>query len=1167
MYKQNKLIIINKYPNLFHKYKLNIRNPNNKIKYTIIQNCSIHKKYICHIHCYKLTLLDEMFSIYIDIIQKYFDIIVTYNILDDSIINKYSNITFITHDNYGLDIGPKFIVNHYINTKNIKFNYIFFIHSKTNLEARNNYILPFINNLDKIIDILNNNNIGVIVNNLLHYGTNSNTRNRYSLSIIDRNNISWGRNSIYMNELIKYLDLNDDYLFQEGNFYILNNKIFNVLFSDLLLFNILNNDNSFDYSWVSNYYNLDFDYETVYNIYKQNNLYGNNIETKKGWNGLADCMIEHTFERIIILLSNKYNLPYYICDMYNIYHGLNNYIGFNNLTIIACNSKNQLKINTLINNLYYLNKISNKIIIINSINIEQKIIDSFKDNLLFINNQFIITDNFLQKYKDNNKDLINMDNQNLINHIINYGINENRIETIYNIEFYYTNDITYHDKHLYYLNKNNIVDKYKNIILTNDKIIITDYLDNLNDYFNDDIELTMILNKIDFVRFNNNGIKKFIINNSYNIFNNSNNLFLDLPTDFDPKIYIELNDDLYNLTDNEAIEHFIKKGIKYRSYKKINIDKPIDNKFNYRDYIELNTDLSHLSEEEAIEHYKVYGYYENRLCKKNLPKDFNYEDYIFLNLDLSKLNRDEAINHYLFYGCYENRLYKKIDLPDDFDYNVYLYLNPDIYVETEIEAKQHYIKYGYYENRPYRHVLSINSRILSDFLDIYEVSSLYNTKIEFRFECFKNINYIKNITLPEIKIDCNNEAILIELNRYPHIEFQIRNAILELGSNYSYTVICGLHNYNFILKMCNQISPNIKIIKTEYYNISDYNLIISSNIFDQFVNKNKLIYYEDSNIFNNKIIQFKPFYSDKIEFLQQRGGWKSIIKNFIDCNLYSDNSELYFFDTIEQHFLFKTDYICNNKWFGIFHCTPFTPEYLKHLDLNEIFNNNNFIKSLENCVFIISLSNYLTEYLKTKINNIPIHTLKHPVVSDNIINFNINNYFNNKNKKIIQIGQQLRRLTSIYLLDDTNGHEKLWLTGNQDYKLSDYLLNREIQFLNIDINKDIELYYTKTYEEYDKLLSENIVFIDLIDSSANNTILECIIRKTPIIVNKIGGVVDYLGDNYPLYFTNLNDISKLLTVSKIKEAHEYLLNIKDDLSIEYFTKQIYNIIYKSFSIV
>jgi hypothetical protein len=109
------------------------------------------------------------------------------------------------------------------------------------------------------------------------------------------------------------------------------------------------------------------------------------------------------------------------------------------------------------------------------------------------------------------------------------------------------------------------------------------------------------------------------------------------------------------------------------------------------------------------------------------------------------------------------------------------------------------------------------------------------------------------------------------------------------------------------------------------------------------------------------------------------------------------------------------------------------------------------------------------------------------------------------------------------------------------------------------------MHYTNTFEEYDDLLSNNIVFIDLFDASANNTIIECIIRNTPVIVNKLVSVVEYLGEDYPLYFNDLQEIPILLTSKNIFAAHLYLSRMdKSELSIEFFTKKIMNISHAHF---
>ena len=40
-------------------------------------------------------------------------------------------------------------------------------------------------------------------------------------------------------------------------------------------------------------------------------------------------------------------------------------------------------------------------------------------------------------------------------------------------------------------------------------------------------------------------------------------------------------------------------------------------------------------------------------------------------------------------------------------------------------------------------------------------------------------------------------------------------------------------------------------------------------------------------------------------------------------------------------------------------------------------------------------------------------------------------------------------------------------------------------------------------EAYDRLLTENLVFLCLLDASAVNTVLECIVRNTPIVVYRL----------------------------------------------------------------
>ena len=70
----------------------------------------------------------------------------------------------------------------------------------------------------------------------------------------------------------------------------------------------LNTINSFDVSWVANYYKLfGMNQQEVYQKYISEKLKGNNLQTNSGWRGLADCMIEHTFERIVFDICKLLN--------------------------------------------------------------------------------------------------------------------------------------------------------------------------------------------------------------------------------------------------------------------------------------------------------------------------------------------------------------------------------------------------------------------------------------------------------------------------------------------------------------------------------------------------------------------------------------------------------------------------------------------------------------------------------------------------------------------------------------------------------------------------------------------------------------------------------------------------------------------------------------------
>jgi hypothetical protein len=230
---------------------------------------------------------------------------------------------------------------------------------------------------------------------------------------------------------------------------------------------------------------------------------------------------------------------------------------------------------------------------------------------------------------------------------------------------------------------------------------------------------------------------------------------------------------------------------------------------------------------------------------------------------------------------------------------------------------------------------------------------------------------------------------------------------------------------------------------------------------------------------------------------------------------------------------------------------------------------------------------------------------------DKSFQFNYDRFLCNTNKKVIQVGGWLRNSYAIYELPKPKDFEKnvLKWKGMENYFITENDLQKiECCVLNIGTNDDehccgnptnvmscppnvmscpppsenccgniANTQMTNKYivglvkmihqnhisvkclemvpnEKYDLLLTENVIFINLLDASAVNTIIECIMRNTPICVNRLPAVEEYLGVNYPLYYTTLAEASeKIGNVHTIKHAHDYLKHLdKTKFTIEHF---------------
>lgn len=346
------------------------------------------------------------------------------------------------------------------------------------------------------------------------------------------------------------------------------------------------------------------------------------------------------------------------------------------------------------------------------------------------------------------------------------------------------------------------------------------------------------------------------------------------------------------------------------------------------------------------------------------------------------------------------------------------------------------------------------------------------------------------------------------------------------------------------------------------------------------------VYYPTIKMNRTCLLDIDPFFSNDFRGLH-RSGWSYIVDHLmnLDAKHIGRQGKLLVDTYIDRTFhwgmetMKAIDILPYNKpWIGFIHHTFDTT----HSDHNcvKLFTNDMFLESLNNCYGLIVLSNYLASRVRDELSkreiDVKVHVLLHP--TEFVTNtFTMSKFMNNKFKKIVNIGAWLRNPYSIFQLQlcaskNPLGIHKAILKGKEmeGYFKPTSLFN-ELHTVLIDnttsncvatnpcrdtannkycigmynflVERDHSVLVLENLsnDDYDKLLSENIVFLDLVDCSAVNTVVECIVRNTPIIVNRHPALEEVLGTNYPGFYSHLDDVIYMFKDdTAINNIHKHL---------------------------
>lgn len=307
---------------------------------------------------------------------------------------------------------------------------------------------------------------------------------------------------------------------------------------------------------------------------------------------------------------------------------------------------------------------------------------------------------------------------------------------------------------------------------------------------------------------------------------------------------------------------------------------------------------------------------------------------------------------------------------------------------------------------------------------------------------------------------------------------------------------------------------------------------------------------------------------DVIGVGQHRTGWPWVFSNL---SIYESDNGILFDDFVEQNFCYNPiPNIYREPWIAIFHHPKNIPLFGNYKEnLSRVFEMDEFKESCKELKVAFALSDDLAEWLRERLD-CKVVSLKHPM------GINENNLWDaekwNADKQAYQIGFYLRNTRLIEQIPEVDGiqYNRLWsdMTWLKNYdnrvsKYWDHHFNTSFDFE--DANYYDTRYHYRTAEEcsvkfvlpsrYDEILKSGVVVVEYFECSASNVILECIASNTPIIVNRMPSTVQYLGEDYPLFFDHPEEIPHLF--KKVEEANAYLQDIdKDDILIDTFVKNI-----------
>lgn len=293
----------------------------------------------------------------------------------------------------------------------------------------------------------------------------------------------------------------------------------------------------------------------------------------------------------------------------------------------------------------------------------------------------------------------------------------------------------------------------------------------------------------------------------------------------------------------------------------------------------------------------------------------------------------------------------------------------------------------------------------------------------------------------------------------------------------------------------------------------------------------------------------------RFRWAHHRAGW-AWAESAIEADLGSPQASIRFVGAVEQALLDSREPL-RQPWIGISHqifaLAPGAERlYGRKLPyLDGIWDL--FLASLPAYRGLFTLSDTMRCRLAARLGDrVALEALRHPTPLA-VPPFRWDRYARDPERRLVQLGHWGRLVHTIYEIEAPS-HRKVWLPGPA---LDEEAL-RALVAAHVARPSAVSRPGRVCDQEYDRLLGRSLCLVPLFDTSANNSLLECIARATPVLTNPLPAVVEHLGEGYPLYFETVDEASRLAEdEARVREAHLYLKRLpKAGLSRRDFVRRL-----------